>query len=318
MADELTIMEAIQWRLRLRAGLVEDWEAFTIWLEGDPGRAAIYDEVALAEIDADEALPMLQVPPAANDDHHEHGRSLWRTPWIGALVATLIAALIGLMALPRLTAGDEFYTISTAKGEHRLVQLGAGNMIALNGGSRITLRKGDEHFASLEAGEALFSIRHNEQNPFELSIGDDRIRDVGTRFNVIKDPSSVRIAVGEGTILFNPDGEAVKLVAGQGLRRMRTAQPVVHSVDSSAVGAWRKGRLAYREAPLADVVADLSRALGKRVSADQRVANRSFTGVLQIERDPAALVNSLALLLDLQVRSVPDGWQLMPRGRAAD
>jgi len=24
------------------------------------------------------------------------------------------------------------------------------------------------------------------------------------------------------------------------------------------------------------------------------------------------------MLLDLQVRSVPDGWQLMPRGRAAD
>jgi len=318
MADELTIMEAIQWRLRLRSGLVEDWEAFTLWLEGDPARAAVYDEVALAEIDADEALPMLQVPPAANDDDDGRAQSLWRTRWIGALVATLIAALIGFMALPKLTAGEEFYTIATAKGEHRLVQLGAGNMIALNGQSRLTLRKGDEHFASLEAGEALFSIRHNAQNPFELSIGDDRIRDVGTRFNVIKDPSSVRIAVGEGTVLFNPDGEAVTLVAGQGLRHMRSAEPVVHNVDSSAVGAWRKGRLAYREAPLADVVADLSRALGKRVSADQRVANRSFTGVLQIERDPAALVNSLGMLLDLQVRSVPDGWQLMPRGRAAD
>lgn len=312
MANDRTIAEAIEWRLRLRDDRVEDWEAFMLWLEGDPARGAAYDEIALGEDDTDMALAAMP-GPAANDDD----RSGWpRRRWIGGAVAAAAAVLIGIAAIPSLTSGDQLHSISTRQGEKRIIALGDGNSIMLNGSSRLTLRKDDSRYASLDAGEAHFSIRHDANRPFELSVGDVRIRDAGTIFNVIRDTGKLRVAVAEGRVIFDPVGDPVELAAGQSLHQTSGRRRQLGSINPADVGGWRNGKLAYRDAPLVDVASDLSRLMGTKVAVDTSIADRPFTGVIRVDRDRDTFFRRLGLLLDVDAHRNAHGWTLAPRASA--
>jgi transmembrane sensor len=209
------------------------------------------------------------------------------------------------------------FAVVTGPGERRVVDLGS-NRIEMNGGTRLILRKGDERFAALESGEAHFTIQHDPQQPFELEVGDDRIRDVGTAFDVVNDASGLRVAVSKGAVVFNPNAESVQLAAGQALRRAAGRQQAkVETVEPTEVGGWRAGRLSYRDAPLADVGQDIGRALGVTVTFDPSVAARPFTGVIHVEHDKPAMLRRLGLLLGLDVHGDAGRWTLSPHRRAA-
>ncbi len=49
-------------------------------------------------------------------------------------------------------------------------------------------------------GEALFTVVHEANRPFEVVAGGERIRDLGTRFNVYAEPGRVVVAVLEGQV----------------------------------------------------------------------------------------------------------------------
>jgi transmembrane sensor len=121
-----------------------------------------------------------------------------------------------------------------------------------------------------------------------------------------------QVAVGEGAVMVDPKGAALRLDPGQAvvadgntLRRIRT--------DVADVGAWRDGRLAYDGATMAEVAEDLSRQLGWRITAAPAVAPRIFNGTLEtraFRNDPTLL----GALLDVSVRRNDDGWTLdLPR-----
>ncbi|QHL90470.1 hypothetical protein GVO57_06010 [Sphingomonas changnyeongensis] len=76
--------------------------------------------------------------------------------------------------------------------------LADGSRVDLNGGTRIALDRGNPRFARLERGEALFTIVHDEARPFEVHAGDAVLRDLGTVFDVVREPDRLRVAVAEG------------------------------------------------------------------------------------------------------------------------
>ena len=47
--------EAVAWFIRLRAGADAERESFVAWLEGDPARASVYDEVEATDAQLPEA-----------------------------------------------------------------------------------------------------------------------------------------------------------------------------------------------------------------------------------------------------------------------
>lgn len=316
MTDDVILAEAIRWRLRLRDESPQEWEAFVDWLERDPRHSTAYDSAAFAEDDADAAFAAAPLRIAANDDAAVTAAPSFRRRWLG--VGALAAAFVGgVVALPSLMPGMSAVAVVTAPGERRVVDLGA-NRIEMNGGTRLILHKGDERFAALESGEAHFTIQHDPRQPFELQVGDDRIRDVGTAFDVVNDASGLRVAVSKGAVVFNPSAEAVQLAAGQALRRAAGQQQAeVQTIEPTDVGGWRAGRLSYRDAPLADVGQDVGRALGVTVTFDPSVAARPFTGVIHIDRDGPAMLRRLGLLLGLDVHGDADRWTLSPHRRAA-
>ena len=305
--------EAIAWRIRLRDGTTADWEAFGKWIGQRAQNAAVYDEVALSDQELDR--PMAALPRPASEQFNDNAQIAtsrtrrWLLAGAGTALAAGVAALF--LAPSLIVSRNDYYEVATKAGERRVLKFGDHNQVTLNGSSRIRLDRNDARFASLEGGEGSFDIKHDAKAPFTLEVGNNRLVDIGTSFNVVRYSTGHVVAVSEGTILYNPDREAIRLSAGQSLRsddRDRRIQ--LARIDPAEVGSWQRGVLAYRGASLDDIASDLSRNLGKPVRASPRLASRSFTGTIEISGDEGQLFERLGKLLGVESRRTSDGWRL--------
>lgn len=291
--------QAIVWLMRTRDPSFADWDGFAAWLEADPAHAALYDELAAADAEIAGQLTRRALAPTP-------ARRMRWPVWGGAIAAALIlvALLFPMLARPGFTPRE----IASAPGQKLTVRLADGSRIDLNGGTKLVL-DGPRH-ARLDRGEALFTIVHDEARPFEVISGDAVVRDVGTVFNLVREPMTFTATVSEGAIVFNPDREAVQVPAGREVREAGD-RILVTAADPAQVGGWRQGRLIYRGAPIERVAADLSRGLGVAVIADPAVSARPFSGIIQIEGRGETALRSAALILGVDVRRTGDRWLLV-------
>jgi transmembrane sensor len=303
--DEAVREQATAWAVRTGDPGFDDWEEFTAWLERDTDHARAYDEVTAAVTEAAEALPV--VPPALNDD--EPG--WWtRRRWLGGALTLALAGLVGI-GVWQLDGGS--YTVETAPGEVQLLALGDGDEIALAGGSRIVLDRDNARFASLERGQALFTIEHDESAPFLVEVGEDRIVDVGTVFDVTRTDDGLRVAVSEGEVVLNPKRQNARVMPGQSLTKTIGSQAFqIEPVALAEVGEWRQGRITFQDASLAEVSAELTRATGTQFTASPRASEQRVSGSLMLDAvrsDPRAL----GPLLGVTVRYNGTAWEIGTR-----
>ncbi|MCZ4340411.1 FecR domain-containing protein [Sphingomonadaceae bacterium G21617-S1] len=310
MAEDWHDMEdaALDWVIRLRDPAFDGWESFEAWLAADAAHAEAYQRLAVADADMGDLLvrapaprPLIEASPLR--------RPITRRTWFGGAIAASVAGLIGFGMIERQPA---FYPIETAPGVRRTVTLEDGSRIALNGGTRIILDRKDPRHATLERGEALFDVVHDEAAPFKVAVADATLIDVGTRFNVLREGRTTAVQVAEGAVVYNPDNEAVRLDAGRGLRAVDgEADLQLTAVTPASVASWREGRLIYDGQTMTEVAADLARWTGQPVRAAPQVAERRFRGVLSLG-DGDDIVR-LAPLLDVDVRRYGETWILAPR-----
>ncbi|SDD05725.1 FecR family protein [Sphingomonas sp. YR710] len=305
---------AIEWHIRLRHGGDADWEAFAEWLGEDPAHAEAYDLIEQTDQAIEPLLPDLVFHEAANDagdppQEYEPVRRSGRWLWGSGALAASIALTIGLG--PHLLSSR--YEILTGPGEHRTVMLDPTTKIMLNGSTRMTFDHDNPRFAALASGEALFQIRHDSARPFRLEVGDNRVEDVGTVFNVVHDADEVRVAVAEGKVIYNPGRAPVALDAGQALVDRPSSGTVrVIRTAAEAVGTWEKGRLIYAGEPLSQVASDLGRSLGIRITVSPAIAGRSFFGTIVLDGTGAEQLQRLAPALNVTLQSDADGWTMKP------
>lgn len=304
---------AIEWHIRLRHGDDATWDAFANWLAADPRHGRAYDLIEQTDLTIEPLLPELVIRGAANDseaaDHAPaiHPKHRWWLP--GSLLAASIAA--ALLIAPRFAS--ERYEAVTGPGERQMVTLNADTRIFLNGSTRMVLDRENPRYALLVAGEALFQVHHDGKKPFTLEVGENRVQNVGTVFNVVHESGETRVAVAEGKILFNPDREAVFLQAGQALIDPPSREAVrVTRMPIEAIGAWQKGQLIYSGEPLSQVAADLARSLGIRITVSPSIANRPFSGSINLDGTGPEQLNRLKPALNVDLIAGPDGWTMKP------
>lgn len=303
-ADTTIEHEALGWIIRQRETAFDDWVAFGDWL-AVPGHAEIYHELADADRDVPAMLPPAPAPVFAPR------RNVGRRAWLGGAIA---ASLVAVLSYTVLETRADPYAIETAAGVPRNVVLTDGTQVAMNGGSRLRLDHNDRRSVTLDRGEALFTVIHNEAAPFKLTVGGASLVDVGTVFNVVRSNGATDVAVAEGEVVYNPEGEAVHLSAGRTLRIVdRDTRLVIGEIEPGVIGGWRTGRLTYADTPLALVAEDLSRNLGYRIVASPTVAQRKFRGVISFGRDREAVLARLGPLLGVAVRRDGDRWLLVDR-----
>lgn len=303
--DETIRERALEWAVRAGDPDFDDWDGFTRWLEESPAHGRAYDEIAAAVADGAEIA--VQAPPAANDDLPSPALPIRRRWVLGALAASL-ALVVGLGLV---LGGKDRYVVETAAGEMRTVALSDGSSLALSGDTRLQLDRDDPRFARLERGQALFTVRHDDDHPFVVMAGDDRLVDAGTVFDVALNAEHMQVAVSEGLVLFNPQDQNVKVAPGRVLtRRTGESDYTLAPIAAEQVGEWRAGRLTFEDAPLSEVAVRLSRMTGVAFRTRDG-STGSFSGsilVASVREDPA----SLGPLLGATVRREGGHWTISP------
>ena len=295
---------ALDWVIRTGSDAFDDWAGFQAWLEADPCHASAYHAMAA---DIDEMAATLPADTAPSVVVAMPARRRWPV-WTGGAIAASLALAVGYGAVETRPLP---YAVETAAGAMRTVRLADGSTIAMGGTTRLMLDRNDPRVATLERGEAMFVVRHDESDPFEVTVGGAHLVDVGTAFDVKHTRGEIRVAVSEGAVDYNPGREGIRLAKGQGLL-VRDGKAAVTAVDAASVGSWRDSVLAYEGVTLAEVADDLSRALGVDLRADPVVARRPFSGSIATAKlggDPRLA----APLLGVAIRKRGDHWVMSAR-----
>jgi len=299
------------------------------WLDEHPSDAQAISALDAAirqvgpqpQVDVEAALAhvktrMGEPAPATTRSPSRWGRRLGLAEALAAAAAILLVAGITMWrnATPeKITVAQlEAAVHSTAVGERRMVRLADGTEVMLGPASRITARDRD---VQLE-GEAYFRVVHDPAKPFTVRAGDAVIRDVGTEFTVHDDGDNrVRVVVSEGSVQVNAGADTVLLGRGD-IGVLQSGQLAAERGAATAEDmAWTTGKLVFRDAPIAEVTADLKRWYGVELRVtDSALLRRHFTGSFTTE--PASRVLDVVTLA-LGARAERRGDTVFIRGSSS-
>lgn len=317
------LQEAADWLVRLQRPEVDeaDWLAFDAWL-ADPGAQEAYD--AIRAVDEE----IFQRGPEARGALTEPRRAAVKRPfkvdwrWLGGLGATAAAIAVALVVAPwgeLLPQPDTLY--ATAKGESRSVKLADGTRVELNTDTRLSVRLDREaRRVTVHDGQALFDVTHDGARPFLITAGDETVRVIGTRFDVLRRDGRLAVTVLRGLVEVSSDGEEtpVRLRPGQMLEHVEGAASVsVRTVPAEEQASWRSGRLVYRNQPLGRVVGDLNHYFDRPLRLEgESAATLRFSGVLIVDHQDA-MVRRLTSLMPISATPTDDSIVLRGRPSAS-
>jgi transmembrane sensor len=212
---------------------------------------------------------------------------------------------------------------TTAVGERDSLRLSDGTRVVLGPGSRLAVDQGygSAHREVGLRGEAYFDVQRDGAHPFTVRAGNATVRDVGTAFTVHSDPGDgVRVVVTSGAVVLKagaaPGDSGVTL--RQGDRGMLEVGGRIVTERGTATAddlAWTRGQLVFRDAPLAQVRADLRRWYGIQLDVDDpSLANKHVTTTFDGE-PPSRVVEVIALILGASVQQRGDTVVLRARSR---
>jgi len=296
---------AAAWFARLQGedATGDDWLAFEGWL-AKPAHAVAYERLEALWVDLDADAPAIRaaldapaVAPRRVRPQRRAARRPTRRGWLaagGALAASLVVGVFVATNWPDPPTPLQAYR--TAAGEVRDIALADGTHIKLNGASSLIVRLGrTARQVEMADAEATFDVAHDPARPFLITVGDRQVRVVGTEFNISHHEGQTALTVRRGVVevrpVDQPTAPASRLVVGQQLRhRDGATTSTVSAVEPDSAFAWTQGQLVYRDAPLSQVAADLSRRFARPVrAADAATGAVRFTGVLVIDDEDAVL-----------------------------
>jgi transmembrane sensor len=300
--------QAAEWFVRLREGRVSEEErnAFGLWVRANPVHLEEYQAVQemWQELGGLESL----LPDTEEADIRPRSKSV-RKPLAAA--ATLVVFLFtGLLVFLHDPSGYE-----TAKGEQRMLRLADNSVVRLNSDTVLEVElTPKQRTLRLLRGEAYFEVAHDPGRPFVVITAGGTVRAIGTKFNIYRLPSDVRVTVVEGRVeVANQEGDA---------RLLNAEEMVAYGADGGAftqVGHrnghaldWLEGRIYFEATPLVDVVEQLNRYLETplRIS-DPELNSLELSGTFRIT-NLESLPELLPRLLPVSLEYAGDSVLLHP------
>jgi transmembrane sensor len=262
--------EAAAWHARLGSTVVatSTLEDFFEW-RAKPGNADAYERVERvwrvsqglgADPDVAEALQA-----ARGRRNRRPGRSRRSVIFGGLAAATAVALVVG---------GSLWWSqrgvYATGVGEQRVVRLADGSRISLDTDTRLRVRfDGDARRIELVDGQALFEVTPDAARPFVVAANGTEVVAVGTVFEVRRRDAGVDVTLVSGRVDVTAAAVAAprRMSAGQQTRVSARGLETT-AVDTAAETSWTRGRLVFRDVPLADAVAEVNRYLEAGIVID--------------------------------------------------
>jgi transmembrane sensor len=298
------IDEAADWFVANREGLSAAQRAeFAGWLKESRVNVEEYLGVAqvahhLREAAADPELSIEQLVERARSDEGPTvvriDRRTWRAPavipqssWRYAAAAAAVAILGVAFLWPRLhwmtpASGPEPETattlhFATGHGEQLTERLADASVLHLNTDTAVDVRyeRAGRH-VEIERGQVVFEVTHDAARPFRVRTGTAEVVDVGTKFDVYRQPGSTLVTVLEGrvTVAAITSGASanqglVLVGAGEQVRVSEGAMPSSpQKVDARRATAWLRRQIAFEHEPLALVAAEFNRYASKPIEIE--------------------------------------------------
>lgn len=182
----------------------------------------------------------------------------------------------------------EMVSLVVPETRRGVVQLEDGTVVTLNSVSRLSMPTsfdGAGRGVSLEEGEALMQVAHDERHPFVVSVRDMSLEVLGTTFNVCLYPEQRPTATlvegklrvtgaDDSSVILSPGEEAVYGPSGL----------VSRQADLATRTAWVEGKFVFSHLPLSSIMAYLGRWYGFETEyADDSLRDNSYTGALSKE-----------------------------------
>ncbi len=314
---------ASSWLIRTEEGELDQQGEldFHLWLTSDPRHRITYAAMrdTWSDIGRMPGLTDLTHELATADEIGPHRFPFARPGWRWAVAASLAIAL--LLSTRLLMLADPHYRTDLA--ETRMITLPDGSSVTLGARSSITIAyKASERRVILSDGEALFDVIHNAQRPFVVDTGTTLVRDLGTKFDINRSGSSVRVGVIEGRVQVShtsgADRAPVIVGGGQGVQIVQSVTQGAAGSPSpqpgkllvtpqQGVGAWRDGRLVFDNVRLTDLVSDLNRYYAPGVTLDSAsVGELRVTASFKMSEIPA-FMGALDATLPVRTERASDG-----------
>ncbi len=234
---------------------------------------------------------------------------------VAAAATVMIGIALGVWANARGLLGERTY--QTAVGQQQQVALPDGSALRLDTDTRVAMRFGrSERHLALLRGRAFFFVAHDTRRPFVVVAGDTRVRAVGTRFSVRRDPADVQVVLVQGVVTVSSRATsshptpAWTLKAGQQLIADGGASRPA-PVDVALATGWLQSRLIFRELPLRDAIAEVNRYTPEKVVLDALDAGGTPVSGVFNAGDPVGFAAAAADLCGLEVRRRSDGALLL-------
>lgn len=279
-ADVSPLDAASEWAAYLQSGVAaeDDIRSLRRWLRSSPDNAAAFQKVAQSwedvglaamseELDRDErrfshSEPQPQPVPGFRPSRR------WFLP---ASVAASIALAVGTGLWMSNPAPVNAFQYATSTGEVREVTLADGSKITLGGATSVTGRFSKRlREIDLDRGRAFFDVSSDPDRPFRVAVSQSQIEVLGTAFDIEYGPDTVQVSVTHGRVNVSPRArtdqtEPTLLTAGKRVRATLSGTvgaPTNYDVNSLS---WRDGQLAYIDARLEDVIAEVNRYRDQKI-----------------------------------------------------
>ena len=190
------------------------------------------------------------------------------------------------------------------------ITLDDGTEVWLNSGS--TLRypvkfSGEDRRVQLN-GEALFDVTHNPSRPFIVEAGKSTMTVRGTKFNVrdFAEESLAHTTLIEGCVEVANLAGRVTLQHGMQSQTRSQSDPLsVREVDTNIYTAWTEDKIAFYNAGLEEVLAEISRCYRVQTRVFVDPGAYALTGKIPRDFSLAEVIELLESITDLEF-GMPD------------
>ncbi len=210
--------------------------------------------------------------------------------------AVILMALAGGYFLQTLTHSPEtsMNEITVPHGNRSLITLSDGSRVWLTNGSKLVYPdKFQENSREVVLeGEAYFTVAHNEKKPFVVSLGEHRVKVLGTEFSVMAYPGDNKMQVDLVSGKVQMD-----ISTGKGNYESFTLKPLHSVIYDKTSGKltqagipdgfysyWQKGIYSFKDERFESLATKIERIYGVEVIfEDEGLKQRTFTGTFGID-----------------------------------
>lgn len=241
----------------------------------------------------------------------------WNAPLLraAAIVLLVLGGALVWRTMSRAPAAPAAQ-YATAAGATRELRLADGTRVRL--GPASTLEVGAGYGGSAREvrvrGDAFFEVVHDTR-PFVVRTHNAVVEDIGTAFTVRADSGAqTRVVVTSGVVALSGTGGAPDTLRAGDRGMVGGGQVVVERGAATAEdAAWTRGELIFRDAPLAEVAAELSRWYGVPITvSDAALGRRRVTATFDTSQEVDDVLQVLAATVGARVRRSGGGVVLSP------